>query len=103
MVYFVFKTWKFIIPNDLTRVNTSIQYTDKNIQLASSEGMDINVLSIDENTVCVNNRALNVIKQLEREKFNIVPIELNNSELFAGGIHCSTLDTLRDDEYIFYT
>lgn len=97
-----FKNWKFIIPNELTHTNSSKQYTDLQIQLASPEGMDLNVLSIDENTVLVNKRAESVIKVLEQEKFKVIPIELNNCELFGGGIHCSTLDTLREDEYVDY-
>lgn len=97
-----FKNWKFIVPDDLTHINTSKKYSDLQIQLASSEGMDLNILSIDEKTVLVNKRAVSVIKVLEKEKFTVIPIELNNCELFGGGIHCSTLDTLREDEYIEY-
>lgn len=98
-----FNSWKFIVPK-LSAYNDNIkQLANRNIQLASSEGMDVNVLSIDENTVCVNKRAVNVIAALEKEHFTVVPIELNNCELFAGSIHCSTLDIVRDDEYIDYT
>ncbi len=90
-----FKHWKYIIPEKLTHITT-------NTQLASSEGIDINVLSIDEHTVLVNKRATSVVKLLEDEKFDVIPIELNNCELFAGGIHCSTLDLVREDEFISY-
>ena len=97
-----FKNWKFIVPKLSKQPDIFKMYSDKHIQLASSEGMDINVLSIDENTVCVNKRAVDVIDALEKEHFTVVPIELNNCELFAGGIHCSTLDIVREDEYIDY-
>lgn len=97
-----FQKWKFIVPENLTHINTLKKYSDLEIQLASSEGMDLNILSIDEKTILVNKRAVSVIKALEKEKFNVIPIELNNCELFGGGIHCSTLDTLREDEYIEY-
>ena len=76
--------------------------TDIDIQLASSRGMDINVLSIDENTVLVNKNAKSVIKCLEAEHFNVIEVQLDYGELFAGGMHCSTLDLVRDDEYIRY-
>jgi glycine amidinotransferase len=76
--------------------------TDINIRLASSRGMDINVLSIDENTVLVNKRAIGVKDILDKNNFNIIEVELDYGEIFAGGIHCSTLDLVRDDEYIDY-
>jgi glycine amidinotransferase len=98
-----FKKWKFIVADNLS---TDIDYsglTDASIQIASSEGMDINVLSIDENTVMVNKRAIALIKQLEYNNFNVIPIELDYGEIFGGGIHCSTLDVERNDEYVCYT
>lgn len=98
-----FQKWEFIIPEDLTDQLDVTGMTDIDIQLASSRGMDINVLSLDENTVVVNKKAYGVLKALEEKKFNIIPVELDNGEIFAGGIHCSTLDLVRDDEYRFYT
>lgn len=96
-----FKSWKIIYPDEFIARST-IGMSDVDIQLASSRGMDINVLSIDENTVLVNKKAYSVIKCLENEGFTVVQIELDYCELFAGGIHCSTLDLERDDEYIYY-
>lgn len=29
-------------------------------------------------------------------------VDLDNGEIFAGGIHCSTLDLVREDEYDWY-
>lgn len=99
-----FKTWEFLMPNedDLTK-NIDIRgMTDVDIRLASSRGMDINILSIDENTCVVSNRAVCVKNLLERNGFNVISVQLDNGEIFAGGIHCSTLDLIRDDEYMFY-
>jgi glycine amidinotransferase len=97
-----FKKWKFLIPEDLTENLDVTGMTDIDIRLASSRGMDINVLSIDENTVVVNKRAIGVKKCLEQNGFDIIEVELDNGEIFAGGIHCSTLDIIREDEYIYY-
>lgn len=97
-----FKKWKFLIPEDLTEQLDVTGMTDIDIQLASSRGMDINVLSLDENTVMVNKRAIGVKKCLEENGFDIVEVELDNGEIFAGGIHCSTLDLVREDEYVYY-
>ena len=98
-----FKNWKIISPNEQSYdVSHMKGMTDIQIKLASSIGMDINILSIDENTCLVNRRATNTIKILEENHFSVVPIDLDYGEIFAGGIHCSTLDIEREDEYIFY-
>ena len=95
------RKWKFIYPEQF-ELHSTAGMTDIDIQLASSRGMDINVLSIDENTVLVNKNAKSVIKCLEAEHFNVIEVQLDYGELFAGGIHCSTLDLVREDEYISY-
>lgn len=97
-----FKKWKFIIPDILTEQLDVKGMTDIDIQLASSEGMDTNVLSLDEHRVLVNKKALGVKDCLEKNGFDVIEVELDNGEIFGGGIHCSTLDLIRDDEYIFY-
>jgi glycine amidinotransferase len=97
-----FRKWKFICPEELTENIDVSEMTDMGLRLASSRGMDINVLSLDENTVAVNKRAVGVISVLEKNGFNVMPVKLDNGEIFCGGIHCSTLDLVREDEYIFY-
>ena len=97
-----FRKWKFLYPNDLTQNIDVHGMTDIDIRLASSRGMDINVLSIDEKTVLVNKRAIGVKDILDRNGFDVVEVELDYGEIFAGGIHCSTLDLVRDDDYISY-
>lgn len=97
-----FQKWKFIVPDDLTEQLDVTGMTDIDIQLASSRGMDINVLSLDEKRVLVNRRAIGVIKALEQNGFEPILVDLDNGEIFAGGIHCSTLDLVREDEYIHY-
>ena len=97
-----FRKWKFLYPDDLTHEIDVTGMTDIDIRLASSRGMDINVLSVDESTVLVNKRAIGVIDILERNGFNVIQVELDYGEIFAGGIHCSTLDLERDDEFIEY-
>lgn len=99
-----FKTWKFITVDEYQPAKDMdvSSMTNINIQLASSRGMDINILSIDENTVLVNKRAYAVREVLEKNHFTVIPVELDNCEIFSGGIHCSTLDLCREDEYISY-
>lgn len=98
-----FHNWTYLYPSDCTPNIDVRGMTDIDIRLASSRGMDVNVLSIDENTVLVNRRAVGVTTVLESNGFTVIPIDLDHGEIFAGGIHCSTLDILREDEYIYYT
>lgn len=97
-----FKNWTYLYPDDLTANIDVAGMTDIDIRLASSRGMDINVLSIDENKVVVNKRAYGVKEVLDKSGFEVIEVELDNGEIFAGGIHCSTLDLVREDEYIHY-
>lgn len=90
-----FKNWKFIYPKFSDR-------TIPNIRLASNTGMDINLLSITPSTVVSNKNAIYINEILDKNGFNIIECELDHCELFGGGIHCSTLDLERDDEYIDY-
>lgn len=97
-----FQKWEFLYPTNLPDNIDVKGKTDLDIRLASSRGMDINILSLDENTLVVNKRANGVKDILDKNGFNVVEIELNNGEIFAGGIHCSTLDLIREDEFISY-
>lgn len=97
-----FKSWKYLYPENLTENIDVTGMTDVEIRLASSRGMDINVLSLDENTVLVSKRAFGVKDILEKNGFDIIEIDLNHGEIFGGGIHCSSLDIVREDEYISY-
>jgi glycine amidinotransferase len=98
-----FQKWKFLYPSNLSDNIDVSNLTDIDIRLASSRGMDINVLSIDESSVVVNNRALGVKDILDSNGFNVIETVLDNGEIFAGGIHCSTLDLVRDDYLIDFS
>jgi glycine amidinotransferase len=98
-----FKHWTYLYPSDVEIAPRVLPgMTSLDVQLASSRGMDINILSIDESTVVVNELAFNIIEVLEKNNFDVVPVKLDHCEIFGGGIHCSTLDLHRDDEYIDY-
>jgi scyllo-inosamine-4-phosphate amidinotransferase 1 len=66
----------------------------------ASPWLGMNVLSLNENTVIVEESQTNLIKQLESHKFNIMTVKLRHARTLSGGIHCITLDTVRDDNYI---
>ena len=67
------------------------------IALASTRGMDINILSLDRKKIIIQDSAIKTIDVLDKNGFEPIPVQFRHSELFAGGIHCSTLDLERDD------
>jgi arginine deiminase len=77
-------------------------YPRSHLRLASYTGMGINVLSIDENTVCVRKEDEHIQKLLDKQGFNIVPIQLRHCQIFGGGLHCVTLDVNREESYASY-
>ncbi|WP_274563545.1 glycine amidinotransferase [Streptomyces spiramyceticus] len=71
-------------------------YDDDDLTLTSLY-IDVNVLSVDENTVIANSQAPALIKVLEAHGFTVVPVRHRHRRLFSGGFHCFTLDTVRAD------
>jgi len=92
-----FRDWELIHPKNLNKPSPDFE-----MQLASSRGMDINVLSLDEKRVLVNKDAKGVAEALDRANFEVISVSLDNCEVFGGGIHCSTLDLVREDEFKEY-
>ena len=67
----------------------------------ASPWIGMNVLSVNPSTVIVDERQVPLIKELEKCKITPVPIRFRHSYLM-GGIHCSTLDTVRESELESY-
>lgn len=61
-----------------------------------SPWLAINVLSLDEKTVCVEAGETAVAEQLDRYGFEVVPVPFWDVAPFGGGLHCATLDIERD-------
>jgi glycine amidinotransferase len=57
--------------------------------------IDLNVLSVDERTVLVNDACKTLIRTLEERKLTVVPVRHRHRRLFGGGFHCFSLDTVR--------
>lgn len=64
--------------------------------IISSPYIDMNVLSVDESTVVANSLFPELIVELERNGFTVIPVRHRHRRLFGGGFHCFTLDTVRD-------
>ena len=62
----------------------------------SSIWLSMNILSIDENTVIVEEKEKPLINLLEDYSFNVIPVPFFDAYKFGGGFHCQTLDIERD-------
>ena len=56
----------------------------------------MNLLSLDQETVIVDERQLPLIKTLESHGFTVIPLKNPNQFLMKGAFHCCTLDTVRE-------
>jgi len=75
---------------------------ESNLQQLGSPWVGMNVFSLDPNTVLVDHRQKKLIKILENHKMTPVPIRLRHCYTHGGGIHCATLDTVRDSKLESY-
>lgn len=77
-------------------------YSSQEELLLASQNISVNVLSLDEENVLVFDKEgkghPNMLRNLEKHGFNPIPIRLRHSRLFDGGLHCATLDTVREDQ-----
>jgi N-dimethylarginine dimethylaminohydrolase len=62
----------------------------------ASKWIGMNTLSIDPETVIVEQSQKHLIKILESAGFTVVPSPLRHSRTLGGGFHCVTLDTWRE-------
>jgi len=99
-----FHSWNIIYTWDYREYPEGYLNSWRNfIELCSLRWSDTWVLSLDENTVFVIDKAIKTIKILEDNWFKVIPVQLRHCELFWGWLHCATLDIDRVDECIDYT
>ncbi|OGF64190.1 hypothetical protein A2661_00395 [Candidatus Giovannonibacteria bacterium RIFCSPHIGHO2_01_FULL_45_24] len=67
----------------------------------ASDWIGMNILSVDLNTVIVDEWQVPLINLLKKHKITPVPIRFRHS-YYMGGIHCSTLDTVRESKLESY-
>jgi len=73
-----------------------------NLRDMSSPWVGLNFLSVDPETVIVDERQASLIRLLEGRGFNVIPIRMRHIYTQGGGIHCATLDTVRDSKLESY-
>ena len=67
-----------------------------NLHDMSSPWAGMNVLSVDEKTVMVESNQIQLILFLESSGFEVIPIRMRHAYTMLGGLHCTTLDLIRD-------
>ena len=67
-----------------------------NLNDMASPWVGMNFLSIDQNTVVLDERQTSLIRVLEKHKITCVPVRMRHIYTQGGGIHCATLDTVRE-------
>lgn len=73
-----------------------------NVSSMASPWVGMNFLSLDKETVVVDERQRSLIKFLEEKKFKVIPVKMRHMYTQGGGIHCATLDTVRDSKLESY-
>lgn len=70
------------------------------VLLTASENISVNVLPINEKQVIIfsstGDGLSGLRKNLEKNGIEAIPVRLRHSRVFDGGVHCCTLDTVRD-------
>lgn len=75
---------------------------ETNLETMASPWVGMNVFSLDPNTVVLDVRQTSLIRVLEKYKFTVVPVRMRHIYTQGGGIHCATLDTVRDSKLESY-
>lgn len=71
---------------------------ETNVGDMASPWVGMNFLSLDPKTVVVDSRQTNLIQILEKYKYTVIPIRMRHIYTQGGGIHCATLDTVRESK-----
>jgi N-dimethylarginine dimethylaminohydrolase len=70
---------------------------DSSLNSIASPWIGMNFLSIDPKTIIIDKIQTKLIDVLEKNGFDCIPISFRYS-YYVGGIHCSTLDTVRESK-----
>jgi len=87
------KQWQVIYSPPMESTDRfSADYLSKSI---GSKWIDMNLFSINPNLVVVDRDQTALIKLLEKQGIDVIPLKLRHSKMLGGGFHCITLDTRR--------
>jgi N-dimethylarginine dimethylaminohydrolase len=92
----ILKQWKVIYSPPME--NTDRYDADYLSKCIGSDWIDMNAFSINPNLVVVDRDQTALIKLLEQQGLDVIPLKLRHSKLLGGGFHCATLDIRRKGE-----
>jgi hypothetical protein len=75
--------------------NTNRYDADYLAKSIGSDWIDMNVFGINPNLVVVDRDQSALIKLLEKEGLDVIPLKFRHSKMMGGGPHCVTLDVRR--------
>ena len=89
----ILKQWEVIYSPPME--NTDRYSADYLSKCIGSDWIDMNAFSISPDLVVVDRDQTALIKLLERQGLDVIPIKLRHSKMLGGGFHCVTLDVRR--------
>ena len=89
----ILKQWDVIYSPPMENTNRyDADYLSKSI---GSDWIDMNLFSISPDLVVVDRDQTALIRLLERQGLDVIPLKLRHSKMMGGGFHCVTLDVRR--------
>jgi len=89
----ILKQWDVIYSPPME--NTGRYDADYLSRSIGSAWIGMNLLSINPNLVVVDHDQTGLIKLLEKQGLDVIPLKLRHSKMLGGGFHCVTLDVRR--------
>lgn len=87
----IFRNWDKIYFQDCVSSGTQIPgYVSP-----CSTYIGMNILSVDPNTVIVDDKQIPLMRELEKHGITSIPVRFRHAMTLSGGIHCATLDLRR--------
>ena len=96
----ILKQWKVIYSPPME--NTDRYDPDYLSKCIGSDWIDMNAFSISPNLVVVDRDQTALIKLLEKNGLDVIPLKIRHSKLMGGGPHCVTLDIRRTGKFDRY-
>jgi len=75
---------------------------DTNLDLMASPWVGMNVLSLDPETVIIDDRQTTLMRLLEKHGITPIGVRMRHIYTQGGGVHCATLDTVRESKLESY-
>lgn len=89
----VLKQWDIIYSPPMEETNIhGADYLSRSI---GSKWIDMNLFSINPGLVVVDRDQTALIRLLEKQGIDVIPLKLRHSKMLGGGFHCITLDIRR--------